>query len=108
MFSASKQHATGSEHSKIWHGMNLLEARNKSPLLSISQKGSENILTPMSIKQVSLQISDLAENWTCQKQITSRHVYELDALTTEHCMINYAYIHQEDMAYKLDMARTTS
>ena len=68
--------------------MNLLRALNKSPLLTISQKGSENTITPMSIKQVSLQFSDFAENWTCQKQITSRHVYELDALTTENCMIN--------------------
>ena len=68
--------------------MNLLRALNKSPLLTISQKGSENTITPMSIKQVSLQVSDLAENWTWQKLITSRHVRELDALTTEHCMIN--------------------
>src|SRR3954462_8537242 len=98
MFRAMKQHATGTGHSKIRHGMNLLKALNKSPLVTISQKGSENIITPMSIKQVSLQVSDLAENRTCQKQISSRHVRELDALTTEHCMTNKAYIHQEYMA----------
>src|SRR3954471_422048 len=101
-----KQHATGSENSKARHGMNILKAFNKSPLLTISQKGSENTITTMSIKQVTLQVSDLAENWTFQKQITSRHDCELDALTTEHFMINLAYIHQEDMAYKLNMART--
>src|SRR3954466_8186144 len=87
LFRAMKQHATGTGRSKIRHGMNLLKALNKSPLLTISQKGSENKIPPMSIKRVSLQISDLAENWTCQKQITSRHVRELDALTTEHFMI---------------------
>ena len=67
MFRARKQHATVTEHSKLWHGMNLLRALNKSPLLTISQKGSENTITPMSNKQVSLQISDLAEIWTWQK-----------------------------------------
>ena len=40
------------------------------------------------------------------KQITSRHVYELDALTTEQVMTNKAYTHQEFTKYKLDMART--
>src|SRR3954470_3381924 len=73
MFRAMKQHATGSGNSKVRHGMNLNVALDKSLLLTISQKGSENMITPMSIKQVSLQVTDLAENWTCQKQITTRH-----------------------------------
>ena len=40
------------------------------------------------------------------KQISSRHVYELDALTTEQVMIIYAYTNQEYTKFKLDMART--
>ena len=47
MFRASKQYATGTEHSKQRHGMNLLKAYNKSPLLTIRQKGSEDMMAPM-------------------------------------------------------------
>ena len=47
MFIASKQHATGTDHSKTRHGMNLLKAYNKSPLLTINQKGSENTMATM-------------------------------------------------------------
>ena len=47
MFRARLQHATGTEHSKERHGMNLLKAYNKSPLLTISQKGSEDMMAPM-------------------------------------------------------------
>ena len=35
---------------------------------------------------IILTDSDLVENWNMAKQISSRHVYELDALTTEHVM----------------------
>ena len=42
MFRAIKQHVTGTYHGKQRHG-NLLVAQNKSPLLTMSQKGSENI-----------------------------------------------------------------
>ena len=48
----------------------------------------------------------LSENWSMLKQISSRHVYELDALTTEQVMTILAYTHQEYTKYKLDMART--
>ena len=47
MFRAIKKHATGTDHSKKRHGMNLLKAYNKSPLLAISQKGSEDMMAPM-------------------------------------------------------------
>ena len=40
MFRAIKQHVTGTYHGKQRHGMNLLIAYIKSPLLTISQKGS--------------------------------------------------------------------
>ena len=39
------------------------------------------------------------------KYNSSRHVYELDALTTVQVMARQAYIHQEGTKYKLDMAR---
>ena len=41
MFRAGYQHATGIAHIKQRHGMNLLKAYNKSPLMTISQKGTE-------------------------------------------------------------------
>ena len=48
----------------------------------------------------------LSENWSMLKQISSRHVYELDALTTEQVMARQAYTHREGTKRKLDMART--
>ena len=47
MFRASYQHATGTYHGKARHGMRLIKAYNKSPLLTISQKGSENTMATM-------------------------------------------------------------
>ena len=47
LFKASKQHATGTYHSKQRHGMNLHKSYNKSPLLIMSQKGTENKMAPM-------------------------------------------------------------
>ena len=44
---ASKQHATGIYHSKQRHGMILLKAWNKSPLLNMSQKGTKYMMAPM-------------------------------------------------------------
>ena len=43
MFRVIKQHVTGTYHGKQRHGMNILIAYNKSPLLIISQKGTENM-----------------------------------------------------------------
>ena len=40
------------------------------------------------------------------KHNSSRHVYELDELTTEQVMARQAYTHQEYTKYKLQMART--
>ena len=39
---ARKVHATGTYNGKARHGMKLLKALNKSPLVTLSQKGSEN------------------------------------------------------------------
>ena len=47
MFRVRKQHATGTYHDKARHGMKVLKAYNKNPLLTISQKGSENMMAPM-------------------------------------------------------------
>ena len=40
------------------------------------------------------------------KYNSSRHVYELDALTTVQVMARQAYIHQEGTKFKLDMSIT--
>ena len=47
MFRAIKQHVTGTYHGKQRHGMILLNAYNESPLLTKSQKGSEDMMVPM-------------------------------------------------------------
>ena len=47
MFRAIKQHVTGTYHGKQRHGMNLLIAQNESPLLTMSQKGSEEMMASM-------------------------------------------------------------
>ena len=47
LFRATKLHATGPEHGKVKHGMELLKDHNKSPLVTLSQKGSENIIASM-------------------------------------------------------------
>ena len=56
MFRAIKQHVTGTYHGKQMHGINLLIAYNKSPLLTMSQKGSEDMMAPTLTWQVILQI----------------------------------------------------
>ena len=38
LFGATKLHATGPEHGKVKHGMELLKELNKSPLVTLSQK----------------------------------------------------------------------
>ena len=43
MFRARNQHATGTSHGKTTHGSILLNAYDKSPLLTISQKGPEDM-----------------------------------------------------------------
>lgn len=47
MFRAIKKHITETYYGKQRHGMNLLIAYNKSPLLTMSQKGTENMMVPM-------------------------------------------------------------
>ena len=46
-FGAAKLYATRSEHGKVKHGMELLKELNKSPLVTLSQKGSENTIASM-------------------------------------------------------------
>ena len=67
--------------------MKLLKALNKSPLVTLRQKGSENTIASMWTWQKHKQISD-SEKLEHANELTSRHVYELDALTTEHVMKN--------------------
>ena len=47
LFGATKLHATEPEHGKVKHGMELLKELNKSPLVTLSQKGRENTLASM-------------------------------------------------------------
>ena len=47
MFRERYQHATGIELSKARHGMNILKVYDKSPLLTISQKGPEDMMASM-------------------------------------------------------------
>ena len=67
--------------------MKLLKALNKNPLVTLSQKGSENTIASMWTWQKHNQISDL-EKLERANMLTSRHVYELYALTTEQGMTN--------------------
>ena len=43
-FGATKLYATGPEHGKVKLGMELLKNLNKSPLVTLSQKGSEKYI----------------------------------------------------------------
>ena len=43
MFRAIKQHVTGTYHGKKRHVMNLLITYNKSPLMTMSEKGTEDM-----------------------------------------------------------------
>ena len=47
MFRALTQHATGTYHSKTRHGSVLLNTYDKSPLVTISQKGPEDMMATM-------------------------------------------------------------
>ena len=68
--------------------MKLLKALNKRPLVTLSQKGSENTIASMWTWQKHKQISDLMKKLEHANQLMSKHVYELRALTTEHGMTN--------------------
>ena len=46
-FRVRQLHATRTYQGKARHGMKLLKAYKKSPLLTISQKGSENTMATM-------------------------------------------------------------
>ena len=47
LFGATKLYATGPEHGQVKHGMELLKDINKNPLVTLSQKGSENTIASM-------------------------------------------------------------
>ena len=53
------------EHGKVKHGMELLKELNKSPLVTLSQKGSENTIASMSTWQKHNQFSDLVKTGAC-------------------------------------------
>ena len=65
LFGATKLHATGPEHGKVKHGMELLKELNKNPLVTLSQKGSENTIASMGTWQKHNQFSDLVKTGAC-------------------------------------------
>ena len=65
LFGATKLHVTRSEHGKVKHGMELLKELNKSPLVTLSQKGSENTIESMGTWQKHNQFSDLVKTGAC-------------------------------------------
>ena len=68
LFGATKLHATGPEHGKVKHGLELLKKLNKSPLVTLSQKGSENTFASMRTWQKHNQITNLEKNWSMQNR----------------------------------------
>ena len=79
MFRAIKQHVTGTYHGKQRHGMNLLIAQNKSPLLTMSQKVRKYDGTHVNMA------SYMTDSYMAGTTI-SKHVGELETLTTEQYM----------------------
>ena len=67
--------------------MKLLKALNKSPLVTLSQR-DKKIQFQACEHSKNINRFRLSEKLEHAKQLTSRHVYELDALTTEHGMTN--------------------
>ena len=65
LFGATKLYATGPEHGKVKHGMELLKDLNKSPLVTLSQKGSEHTIASMRTWQKHNQFSDLVKTGAC-------------------------------------------
>ena len=68
--------------------MELIKELNKSPLVTLSQKGLENTIASMWIWQKHNQVTDLEKNWSMQIRYQVGMFYELDALTTKHGMTN--------------------
>ena len=68
LFGATKLHATGPEHGKVKHGMELLKELNKSPLVTLSQKGSENTIATCEHGKKHNQFSDLEKTGTWQNR----------------------------------------
>ena len=52
MFRAIKQHAIGTYHGKQRHGMLLIKEINKTPLLNLFQRSTENMVASMQTWQV--------------------------------------------------------
>ena len=55
IFGATKQCATGTYHGKARHGMKLLKAYNKRALVTMSKKGSEDIIASMNIENKGME-----------------------------------------------------
>ena len=72
--------------SKAWH--EATQSMKQKSLTDHKPKGIRKYNGNHVNIAISLTDSDLAENWNIAKQILSRHVYELDALTTRHGMTN--------------------
>ena len=70
--------------------MKLLKALNKSPLVTLSQK-DQKIQLQACEHGKNINRFRLSEKLEHANQLTSRHVYELDALTKKNGMTNYAY-----------------
>ena len=77
MFRAIKQHATGPYHGKQRHGMLLLKTKNKSPLLTMSQKINKKHGSIHANMANDMTDSDMAGT------TISRHVGELVHFTIE-------------------------
>ena len=67
--------------------MKLLKSLNKSPLVTL-RKRDHKIQLQACEHGKNINRYRLSEKLEHAKQLTSRHVYEFDALTTEHGMTN--------------------
>ena len=92
-FGAWKLYATEPEHGKVKHGMELIKELNKSHLVTLSQKGSENTITSMWTWQKLKQITDLVKNWSMQNRYqvgmftSSMHSLQSKAWQSKHTPI---------------------
>ena len=63
LFGATKLYAIRPEHGKVKHGMELLKELNKSPLVTLSQKGSEKYNCKHVNMAKTSSVFRLSENW---------------------------------------------
>ena len=65
-------------------------------------------MASMQTYQVSLSGFRLGRKQSMAEILICRPLCELDALSTEQCMTNQAYLQQDGMFMKLTMARTNA